>query len=78
MTNGDQIKLVLLQVELIDNSEITHPQPKSIHSLHPIMWSRKVTPQDINPIHQPSLHIQWQAEKSPVKLGGIDLRRRPG
>jgi len=38
MSDRYQKQLIPLQVELVNNPEITHPQTKSVRALHAVMW----------------------------------------
>ena len=71
------MQLILLYIELIDDPMITNTETESVHTLHAIMRKAlKVPPKFVDPTLNLLLHSCRQAEKSPVKLGRIDLRRR--
>jgi hypothetical protein len=78
ISDGDQNQLVLFNIEVVNDPEITGPHPEGIHALHSVMReAAQVASKLINFTLKGLLNSCWQTKKTPVKLRRVNLRGGP-
>jgi len=75
VTERDQAKLVLLDIEPIDYAVITHPETEFRPPLQAIMGKiLQPPPQLSNPGFDALLYVRWQTQEYGIELMGVNLR----